>query len=285
MLKCGIDIGGTTIKGALFEGANPAPVRELSVPTRGREGREAILGQLFSLLDALCKKDVGFIGISSAGNIDPETGRCVYATDNLTGWTGTEIARLVRERYSLPCKADNDAICALKGELAFYAGVKDATMITLGTGVGGASMVAGNIVRGRNFAGGRWGHLCLDPAGNRCNCGKVGCAETYLSATALMRESGKEDFSPDPPPRDVKELFGLYNGGNPAAERVVGAFGKYLCRLLTEIKTILAPEIIILGGGVAAGRGVIGKLLGKESENVVFARLGNLAGAYGAANL
>ena len=207
MLKCGIDIGGTTIKGALFEGANPAPVRELSVPTRGREGREAILGQLFSLLDALCKKDVGFIGISSAGNIDPETGRCVYATDNLTGWTGTEIARLVRERYSLPCKADNDAICALKGELAFYAGVKDATMITLGTGVGGASMVAGNIVRGRNFAGGRWGHLCLNPAGNRCNCGKVGCAETYLSATALMRESGKEDFSPAPPAPGRKGAF------------------------------------------------------------------------------
>ena len=65
----------------------------------------------------------------------------------------------------------------------------------------------------------------------------------------------------------------------------MGAFGEYLCRLLTEIKTILAPEIIILGGGVAAGRGVIGKLIGKESENVVFARLGNLAGAYGAANL
>lgn len=280
MLKCGIDIGGTTIKGALFEDG-PTPVKIFSAETKGRLGRERILEQLFIVIDALATEKPDFIGISSAGNIDPDTGKCVCATDNLTGWTGTEIGKLVGKRYAVPCKVDNDAVCALKGELVFHEGFKDITMLTFGTGVGGASLVGGRILRGKDFAGGRWGHLCLEPNGNLCNCGKTGCAETYLSGSALLKEGQKEL----PALKDTEELFAFYRNGNESAKKVIEKFGVYLCRLLLEIKTILSPELIILGGGVMKSEDIVRSLIRGTDDGVTFAKLGNLSGAYGAANL
>lgn len=276
MTKLGFDIGGTTIKGALF-GEENAILREGETPTLGNEGREAIFGALFSLADSLVREDTTIIGISSAGNIDPASGRCVYATDNLKGWTGADIRGEVERRYGIPCRADNDAVCALKGELTFYPHVKNATMLTFGTGVGGASLVGGTIVRGARFDGARWGHLVLEPNGRPCNCGKRGCAESYLSATALYRR-GKELL---PALKDCKELFSLAGAGEENAVAVLQEFGFYLNLLLGQIRTVLAPELIILGGGVAQSEEQIGELLA-EKEDVVFARLKNRAGIVGA---
>ena len=276
MKKIGVDLGGTTIKGALFDGDNKI-IKSSSEPTRGKEGRSAIFQALFSLIDALMEDGVELIGISSAGNIDPATGVCVYATDNLMGWTGADIRGEVEKRYHIPCKADNDAVCALKGELSFYPEVKNATMLTFGTGVGGASLVNGQILRGAKFDAARWGHLVLVPNGRACNCGKCGCAENYLSATALVKR-GKESI---PDLEDCKQLFRLAEEGNKAAEAVLEEFGFYLNCLLDNIRTALAPERIILGGGVAKSQDAFLKLLTKK-EDVCFVRLGDMAGALGA---
>ena len=276
MKKIGVDLGGTAIKGALLDGDNNV-IKSLSVPTRGKEGRDAIFEALFSLIDPLMEEGVSLIGISSAGNIDPERGVCVYATDNLTGWTGADIRGTVERRYKIPCRADNDAVCALKGELTFYPNIKNATMLTFGTGVGGASLVHGQILRGGNFDAARWGHLVIEPNGRACNCGKAGCAESYLSATALVKR-GRESI---PNLEDCKQLFLLAQEGNQAATKVLAEFGFYLNLLLNNIRTALAPERLILGGGVAKSQDAFWKLLTKK-DDVCFAKLGDLAGVYGA---
>ena len=275
MKQIGIDLGGTTIKGALFEGNKI--VKSAAVPTPGKEGRAAIFGALFSFIDSLTEKEVALIGISSAGNIDPDAGKCVYATDNLLGWTGADIRGEVEGRYRVPCKVDNDAVCALKGELTFYPDIKNATMLTFGTGVGGASLVNGQILRGRNFDAARWGHLVLEPNGRACNCGKCGCAESYLSATALVKR-GREYL---PSLKDCKQLFALAEEGNKAAEEVLQEFGFYLNLLLDNIRTALAPELIILGGGVARSKDAFLRLLRKK-DDVRFAKLDAMAGVHGA---
>lgn len=275
MKKIGIDIGGTTIKGALFEGENI--IKECAVPTRGNEGREAIFSALFCAIDELFSKDVTLIGISSAGNIDPATGKCVYATDNLLGWTGADIRGTVEKKYGVCCKVDNDAVCALKGELRFLPDLKDVTMLTFGTGVGGASLVCGNILRGKAFDAARWGHVCIEPNGRACNCGRVGCAETYLSATALLKE-GKKKI---PALTSCKELFERYAAGEHAAQAVLKEFGVYLNLLLGIIRTALSPEKIILGGGVAQSEEILKELIENKTD-IAFARLGNRAGVYGA---
>ena len=99
----------------------------------------------------------------------------------------------MEERYSVACRADNDAVCALIGELSLREAPKDVTLLTFGTGVGGASLINGKIVRGRRFDAARWGHFSLHPGGRVCNCGKRGCAEQYLSATALLRAGRERD--------------------------------------------------------------------------------------------
>lgn len=275
MKKIGIDIGGTTIKGALFDGENI--IKECAVPTRGNEGREAIFSSLFSAIDELYTKEVKAIGISSAGNIDPATGKCVYATDNLLGWTGADIRGTVEKKYGVSCKADNDAVCALKGELLFLPDAKDVTMLTFGTGVGGASLVCGNVLRGRAFDAARWGHVCIEPNGRACNCGRVGCAEAYLSATALLREGRKKISAL----ASCKELFERYAAGEHAAREVLKEFGGYLNLLLSIIRTALSPEVIILGGGVAQSEEILKELIENQTD-IAFAKLGNRAGVYGA---
>lgn len=275
MKKIGIDIGGTTIKGALLD--EGVILKEDAVPTGGREGRETVFGNLFALIDRLFVPEVGMIGISSAGDIDPERGVCVYATDNLKGWTGADIRGSVEKRYSVSCRVDNDAICALKGELAFYPNLTDVTMITLGTGVGGASLIGGQIVRGRNFNAARWGHICLDANGERCSCGRSGCAESILSATALLRDGRRRI----PALQSCKELFERYAEGDAQAVAVLERFGFYLNLLLTDIRTAISPELIILGGGVAASQEIILGLI-EDRTDVSFARRGNYAGIYGA---
>lgn len=275
-MKLGIDVGGTTVKGALFDGLNF--IREYEAPTCGKEGREAIFSAIFSVADELVKgADAEFIGVSCAGNIDPYRGVCVYATENLMGWTGADVKGVLEARYHLPVRVDNDAICALKGELLFYPHAKDVTMLTFGTGVGGASLRGGEIVRGEKFDGARWGHVTLVEGGRRCSCGKCGCAESYLSATALVAR-GREEI---PSLSSAKQLFELYAAGNGAAQAVLHEFGGYLNRLLELIRAEMRPEHILLGGGMAQSEEIILSLI-EEKQDVAFARLKNRAGIVGA---
>ena len=275
-MKLGIDLGGTSIKGGLFDD-DMTLVRETAVPTCGQEGREKIFAALFTLIETLGVEGVTEIGVSSAGNIDPYRGVCVYATDNLRGWTGADIKGEVEKKFHIPCRADNDAVCALKGELTFYPEVGNATMLTFGTGVGGASLVNGQIVRGSRFDGARWGHVTLFPGGNACSCGRRGCAESYLSATALLRR-GRERL---PALEDCKQLFTLAKEGNGEAQKTLEEFGGALNLLLYNIRTALAPELIILGGGVAQSEEQIYNLI-EEKSDIAFARLKNRAGMVGA---
>lgn len=275
MKEIGVDIGGTTIKGSLFE--NGKITKEANSPTHGKEGREKILESLFGVIGSLIGKDVSHIGISSAGNIDPERGVCVYATDNLLGWSGLDVKTTVQNKFGTDCSVDNDAVCALKGELTAYPDAQNVTMLTFGTGLGGASLINGKILRGKNFDAGRWGHFCLVKNGRKCNCGKRGCAETYLSATALLKDGRKKIKNLT----SCKELFERAAGGDERAKAVLEKFGENLNLLLDDIRTAIAPDLIILGGGVAQSEALISDLIAKK-DDIAFARLGNRAGMIGA---
>ena len=274
MAKIGIDIGGTTIKGALFSGGKI--VAESSAPTMGTVGREAILQSMHTVIGRLMSEEVTFIGVASAGNIDARRGVCVYATDNLKGWTGLHIAEEVQERYGVRCRAENDAICALLGETGGDLS-HDVTMLTFGTGVGGASIVNGSVVRGKNFDAARWGHVVLYPGGRVCNCGKQGCAEQYLSATALLRSARRAGLHVS----DCEAVMRAFVDGDSRAERVVRSFVQDLLTLLSNICTAIAPEKIILGGGLMNAWDAFSRVH-EMPPYAVRAALGGKAGIYGA---
>ncbi len=275
MLKIGVDIGGTSIKGILVDKDNKI-LKSTSKPTNGKVGREAIKKSLFGVIDFLFCSDVKLIGVSSAGNIDPERGVCVYATDNLKGWTGYDLKSDLEKRYSVKTIVDNDAVCALKAELDFYPNAENVVMITFGTGIGGAVLSGGKIIRGKNFDGGRLGHIVLVPGGRPCNCGKLGCAEAYLSCTALKNQADKKTKI-----SGVKELFDLYSLGDENAIQVIKEFSYYLNVFLDNIRTAYSPEHIILGGGLAANDKILLSLV-NDKNGIEIAKYANRAGALGA---
>lgn len=273
MSKIGIDIGGTSIKGVLIKDGKT--VKEYSRPTYGNIGRTAIQQSMFAVIDELFSSDVEAIGVSSAGNINPETGVCVYATDNLKGFTGYEIKRTVEEKYGVKTMADNDAICALKAEMRAYDS-QNVVMITFGTGIGCGVLSGGKIIRGKRYDGGRLGHAVLVPNGRPCNCGKKGCAESYLSCTALKLKCDEEfDY-----PVGVKDLFRLYNAKDETAVKILKEFAFYLNVFLDNVRTAYAPDVIILGGGLCKDKEILFSLI-DEKEDVKFAKYGSNAGAIG----
>ncbi len=275
MSKIGIDIGGTLIKGILVE--NDKIIKTAAYPTNAKIGRRAIELSMFSVIDGLLQDGVTLIGVSSAGNIDPYNGVCVYATDNLAGWTGYPIKQKIEEKYHIPCIADNDAVCALKAEICNYPDLKNVVMITFGTGIGGAVLSGGKIIRGKDFDGGRLGHMILVPDGLQCNCGKKGCAETYLSCTALNREGNARIRNLS----GVKELFRLYESDDKNAVTILRRFGYYLNIFLDNVRTAYAPELIILGGGLCKDEEILLSLIDDRSD-IAFAKFENNAGALGA---
>ena len=195
MKHIGIDIGGTSIKGAVIEnGAVTARAKRSTDTSRGRDSIKDCIFEVIKSLLPLIGTDAG-IGIGSAGDIDPYEGKVLYATDNLPGFTGFEIKKDVESAFNRRSFVVNDAVAAFIGESYFGAAkdCKNAVMLTLGTGLGGAASINGKLLTGSNFHAARIGHIPLHIGGRECTCGKIGCAEQYVSATGLMRTANGLD--------------------------------------------------------------------------------------------
>ncbi|WLD93071.1 ROK family protein [Alkalihalobacillus sp. AL-G] len=286
----GVDIGGTTIKGAVFT-SNGEKIAQSYAPTDVNNGRDGIIASLFKVIDQLMDDvPVVSIGIGTAGRVNAASGEVVYATDNLPGWGGMKLKDLLSTRYDLPVVVDNDANTALVGEL--WKGIsgtyQSAVMLTLGTGVGGANVMNGKLVHGRNWQGGEWGHSIFVPDGLPCNCGQQGCIEQYLSGSALVRmahDNGLDTVT------DGKHVFEQFNMGNQAAKHVINRYFDDLVTFLTTISNGIDPDIVIVGGGVVESKDFFWDLFEKKLQDrrvpiqVKPAMLGNEAGIYGAVKL
>jgi ROK family. len=184
----GIDIGGTKILGGVI-GSNGDLIKFKETSTDAYLGRDHILKKLFGVLDDLFDTDIEGIGIGSAGRINFNTGEVIYATDNLPGWTGINLKEIISQKYKTKTIVENDVNAAIVGEnwLGSAKSFKDVLMITLGTGVGGAIILDGKLIRGSHFSAAEIGHTILYPDGKRCNCGQNGCVEQYISGTAIYK--------------------------------------------------------------------------------------------------
>ncbi|WP_106766193.1 ROK family protein [Paenibacillus faecalis] len=287
----GVDIGGTSIKGIVINEMGDC-LEETRMSTEAKRGKEHIALHVEKVIGQLLSRypDAAGIGIGTAGRVDVKTGQIVYATNNLPGWQGFELGEWCEGKFGLPVVVDNDANTALAGEAWLGAGVglSDLTMLTLGTGVGGANMIGGKLYRGAHWNGGEWGHVVLVPNGYPCNCGMQGCIEQYVSGTALVRlarEAAGRDYTTG------HEVFADFKRGQPEVLAVVQRFISDLALVIHNIHIGLNPQAIIIGGGVAESKSIWFDLLkGKLAElspviEVRAATLGNRAGAIGAARL
>lgn len=283
----GIDIGGTKISVGLVD--NDGDIKNyITEPTHAEEGRNAILNRIYSILDDLIDDDVEGIGIGSAGRIDYDNGKVAFATDNLPGWTGLNICDIICEKYKLPVIADNDVNTAIIGEAWIGAGMgyENILMMSIGTGIGGAIMSNGKLIRGSHWSAGEIGHMIFKPNGRKCNCGQKGCLEQYISGTAIYKRYN--ELTKSISVANAKGVFDLLNENDSTSKIVINEFIQNLSISIISLRNIFDPDIFIIGGGIINSKDIWWQSfvdILNSDITITTAKLGNKSTIIGAAKL
>jgi len=206
--------------------------------------------------------DVEAVGVAAAGFVDAAQSTVYYAPN--INWRNEHLQRLISDRVDLPITIDNDANAAGWAEYRFGAGrtVTDMTMLTIGTGVGGAIVTQGRLFRGGFGAGAELGHLRVVPDGLPCGCGARGCIEQYGSGRALLRmanalaDAGGIGLALADARAVHGELTGTIVGqyiaaGDPGAVHALQELGRWLGQACASLSAVLDPQLFVFGGGVA----------------------------------
>ncbi|MGA7321876.1 MAG: ROK family protein [Candidatus Sulfotelmatobacter sp.] len=254
----GVDIGATTIKAALvgLRGDLLASFREDSPRTTS-----SLRDFVHSVRKRATVPVVG-IGIGCKGVIDAATTRVNRLPGDLNFLEGYVLRELAGVD-GLPLCADNDARTALVGEVLWGAarGRRNVVLLTLGTGVGAAALVDGVIVRGASGAACHLGHVTLDIRGGLCICGNYGCLETCFSSRAIESAYFAHIHRASPARLSLDDaggvpsteaIFQAATEGDPSARRVLDLAFESLTAALVSFLHVFDPELLILGGNIAA---------------------------------
>ena len=274
----GVDLGGTKLLGGVVSDG-------LLVHHRARRPAPATgaLDALAGIVDELCAagdEEITAVGLGIPSLVD--AGRGTAAWTNHLELAGVPVADVLSERLGLPVAVDNDANAALLAEhhAGAAAGARHALMLTVGTGVGGAAIVDGRLLRGAGGAAGEMGHVPVDADGPPCpgSCPGRGCLEARVSGIALARE-GREAAQEDPrsalaaAAAEGREITGalvteLAHDGDAAARAAVARVGRWLGVGLAGLANVFDPEVVVIGGGV----GHAGELLLEPARAELAAR-------------
>ena len=268
MTVIGIDVGGTTIKGAAVTSEGKM-YKTFTVPVSKYEKGVEVMERLAQAVNdyiAENKDEIGAvegIGMGIPGVIDSKKG-VVCASANLPLWTDLKVKEIIEKLTGLPVKVSNDANAAALGEVRFGAGdnCETAIMLTLGTGVGCGVVLNGQLFEGNEGKGAELGHSTLILGGRKCGCGRKGCFEAYASASGLIYDTEQMiEKHPESKMKKIAIQFGKVNGRvafkaareyeDPWAIKVVDQYISYLGEGLLNICNIFRPNLIILSGGVA----------------------------------
>ncbi|HEX8423867.1 MAG TPA: ROK family protein [Pyrinomonadaceae bacterium] len=300
-----IDIGGTKIALGLARLDGQPPIFR-RFPTRVERGPRAIVDEAIDELERMAgEASVRLVaaGIGCGGPLDRRRG-LILSPPNLPGWDEFPIVRQVEERLGLLALLDNDANAAALAEHEYGAGrgLHDLVYITISTGIGGGLIINGQLVHGVGDGAGEVGHIVVAPDGPPCGCGARGCLETICSGTAIARRAA-ERLADSGRPSTLREggaegvtarsVAEAARAGDPLACEVWDETIYYLALGLGNIIATLAPEAIVLGGGVSTSgdqllsplRRLVGesvKIMPVERVQILQASLGGDSGVYGA---
>lgn len=286
----GLDLGGTNIKVAVIEKAGNSwkVINEEDVPTQADKGPAHVVSRLAEIA---AKKQKEFADLSGVGVAVPgifNADGTIELFPNLPGtWRGFQALEPIRSATGLPTAIINDARAFTLGEAIMGAalGKKTVACLVIGTGVGGGVVIDGKIALGANGAAGEIAHQIIKFDGPMCGCGAQGCAEPLTNSSAIAKLAG------------TKTAEEAYKNAVAGDEKALAAFKEvayWIAITLTNIMVVLAPDTIIIGGGVAQSGDILLKeirsamnerahLYPASDINVVPATLGFYAGSIGAA--
>jgi glucokinase len=269
-LVVGVDIGGTKVAGGLVDrnGEIKTQVRTPMVANRDPgDGLAAVVSAIDLLFahDANTRTLIRGIGICAPGPLDPNTG-VVINPPNVPCWRNFPLAAEVERIYRVPVKVENDANAAALAE-AYWGAVRDFRHIFyagIGTGIGTGIVCNKRIYNGRTGAAAEGGHMSIDYHGPRCGCGKPGCIEILAAGPAIARRA-RAKLSEQNPHSSIldlakgnidavtSEMVGqAYAAGDAVAKQTLEETVKLLALWLSNIVDLLEPDVVIIGGGVAA---------------------------------
>lgn len=262
----GVDIGGTNLRVGMVPFGGGMPVAVASEPTRGEEGERQVVRRIVEMIHSSMDAvggGVAGIGIGVPGPLDRERGIVIEAPN--LGWRDLPLRDLVADGTRLSVTLDNDANCAAYGEwwLGAGRGVGRLIGLTLGTGIGGGVVLGGEIYHGASDAAGEVGHTSVHFAGRRCACGSRGCVEAYASgsgiaARALEGIGGAPDSTlaalaaRDQVLVTAEAVCDAAAAGDAYAGRLLEETARILAVAVANLVHLFNPDVIVIGGGVAA---------------------------------
>ena len=270
-LVVGVDIGGTKVAAGLVD-RNGEIKTQIRTPMmargEGSEGLAAVVAAIDLLLDHDVKARplVRGIGICAPGPLDPATG-VVINPPNVPCWRNFPLAAEIEKVYQVPVKVENDANAAALAEAYWGAGrgYRHIFYAGIGTGIGTGIVCDGRIYNGRTGAAAEGGHMSIDYHGPLCGCGKPGCIEILAAGPAIARRARAKLASEKTSASTIlalakgnveavtSEMVGhAYAGGDQLAKQILQETVKLLSLWLSNIVDLLEPDVIIVGGGVAA---------------------------------
>ena len=291
----GLDLGATNLKWAVVEHEKDTwrVLANGQVPTRIVPDPNAVPDAVVSQLAEVATGAIGAwgpvvsAGIGLAASLDLAAGGARLMPNIPGPWAGHPIAEPVAQAIGMPVHLINDARAFGLAELRLGAGRGASTMVgvTLGTGVGGVVAIDGRIHQGHGGTAGELGHQTIDPDGPWCGCGNRGCVEAYARADQIAAACGTAT---------AEEAVRAARAGDERARAGLAAVGRYLGIGIANMITVITPDrVVIGGGGAAAGDLLLDPIRAEIARRVtmtpvdevrlVFAELGTLAGAIGAA--
>ncbi len=291
----GLDLGGSNLKWvvAAVDGDGWRVLAREQVPTRlvadPAGVPAAIVDQLAEVAAAAVQRTgaVTSVGIGVPGLFDPARGTIRFLPNVPGPGAGEPVAEPVGLAAAAPAALINDARAFGLAELRLGAGRGAASMIglTLGTGVGGVIAIDGRVHQGHDGTGGEMGHQTIDPDGPWCGCGNRGCLEAYTRADQIAAACGTAT---------AEEAVRAAQAGEERARRGIREVARYLGIGIANMITVITPDRVVLGGGVAAAGELLFEPIRDEiarrvrttspsAVTLVRAELGTWAGAIGAA--
>lgn len=278
-----IDIGGTMIKYGLVSSDGEILSTD-KIETEAEKGLENILNKIDNIFKRYKKNNPVGIAVSGTGQINGMIGKVIGGNPIIPNWIGTNLVKILEEKYNLPAVLENDVNCVALGEKWIGAGkdLSNFICLTIGTGIGGGIILNNQLFRGENFVAGEFGHTLI----------KKGEFEQFASTIALIRlvkeRTGKI--------LNGKEIFDLEKKEIVEYQEVISEWIENLTDGLSSIIYCFNPANIILGGGVIGqGKPLINRIKNslfkkigpqfKEKLNIIQAKLGNNAGMIGASYL
>ena len=279
-----IDIGGTSIKYGLLDEEGRI-LEKSSMDTEAQRGAAAILEKAGQIIDLYREKqEISGICISTAGMVDCEKGEIFYSGELIPHYTGTQFKKVLEETYGIPCEVENDVNCAGLAEYKNGAasGSRVAVCLTLGTGIGGCILIDGKVFHGFSSSACEIGYMNM-----------YGSDFQTLGASSILSKNVAEKKQEDPKAWPGIRIFEEAGRGDAACIAAIEQMAEILGEGIANICYVMNPEVVVLGGGIAAQEAYLKPLVTDqlrrflkpvifEKTRLEFAKQRNDAGMLGA---